>query len=397
MGQDVKIKIEQLEAQKSSLKSQLVEIEQQLEGYELEQCLEDLIAIGLPSEDYITHSAMILSYSEEHEQAAWVSHIILPKIESGTAFRSNDFRTDPKILSGTAVEEDYFLKYAQADGSYEYDGFGYDRGHLAPSADFRWSTKALSESYYYSNMSPQVDEFNREIWADLEASLRSYVITHRVPLYVVTLPVLEDDLPSITRSINKVSIPRKYIKVALDAANNQAIAFSLENKKADRLLPAYAITVDKAEELTGLDFFSKYNNPQVEAQYNAELWFPELADGDKEPIYAPSLPRGHFNTLNAALHAKSGRKITVCGHTVGTRYSKKGHLWLNLDKQFPNQIFSVFVRKEDLVNFSGDLEQLVKNDDYCFTGKVESFNGTPTMNVEDEKQVKAYLRIGLME
>jgi endonuclease G len=49
---------------------------------------------------------------------------------------------------------------------------GWDRGYLAPSADFRWSEKALSESYFYSNMSPQLDDFNREGWAELEGLLR---------------------------------------------------------------------------------------------------------------------------------------------------------------------------------------------------------------------------------
>src|SRR5690606_2430798 len=101
-------------------------------------------------------------------QARWVAHIILPDIIDGQVTRSNDFRVDPMVRSGTAVEADYFLQSQKPDGTIEYDGFGYDRGHLAPSADFRWSESALSESYYYSNMSPQLAEFNRNGWAELE-------------------------------------------------------------------------------------------------------------------------------------------------------------------------------------------------------------------------------------
>lgn len=41
--------------------------------------------------------------------------------------------------------------------------------------DFRWSATALSESYFYSNMSPQLPVFNRQSWAKVEDMLRSYV------------------------------------------------------------------------------------------------------------------------------------------------------------------------------------------------------------------------------
>ena len=117
---------------------------------------------------------MSLVYSEEHEQAKWVAHIISPDIITGNVSRTNDFRPDPHVSTGSTVEEDYFLKYLQPDSSYKYDGYGFDRGHLAPSADFRWSTTALSESYFYSNMSPQRPEFNRGTWAELEG-LHSWV------------------------------------------------------------------------------------------------------------------------------------------------------------------------------------------------------------------------------
>ena len=113
----------------------------------------------------IRHKAFSLAYGEEVEQAIWVMHIISSEIKDGTVGRTNDFRIDTLIQSGSAEEEDYFIKTRNSDGDVEYDGFGYDRGHLAPSADFRWSRSALSESYYYSNMSPQLPGFNREKWA----------------------------------------------------------------------------------------------------------------------------------------------------------------------------------------------------------------------------------------
>ena len=196
-----------LEQELQRIQSQLDQLEEQrqallleLEDIKLRRVQRDLLAMGLPGEDYIMHSAMALSYAEPFEQARWVAHIILPDVLEGTVGRTNDFRPDPKVATGTAVEADYFLKYLQADSTYEYDGFGYDRGHLAPSADFRWSERALSESYFYSNMSPQVAALNRERWAELEAVIRGY-LNGKSPrqLYVVTGPVLEEGLAVIER------------------------------------------------------------------------------------------------------------------------------------------------------------------------------------------------------
>jgi len=197
-AQDVDQQIGALNDELTQLELQKTQILGKLEGLKFQRINRDLKAVGLPSSNFIEHSAMILEYNEAHEQAAWVAHVITSDIISGTATRSNDFREDPKVITGTAVEEDYFLKFLQEDSTYTYDGFGYDRGHLAPSADFRWSAKALSESYYYSNMSPQLAKFNREKWAELESMLRGYVYDHPgVQLIVITIPVLKEGLPVI--------------------------------------------------------------------------------------------------------------------------------------------------------------------------------------------------------
>lgn len=392
-----------LDAEKAHIQSALIELEQrkallsdQLEGVQLRMVQRDLNAIGLPSKEYILHSAMALEYSEAHEQARWVAHIILPDIAQGTVYRSNDFRPDSLVPTGSAVEADYFLKTMNANSTWEYDGFGFDRGHLAPSADFRWSARALSESYFYSNMSPQLADFNRGRWSELEALLRSYVTGHPgVQLYVVTGPVLEPDLPVIERSINGVAIPRLYFKVALDMENRRAIGFVMPNAKLTYPIEHFAVSVDVVEELTGLDFFNALPDSleaALEASTDKMAWLPELTLGDVEPLLQPNLPRNHFNTIVGGRYAGKGEEITVCGTVVGSRYSRTGNLWLNLDKQFPNQIFSVFIRKQDLSNFSEDPKSVLENQRVCFTGKVETFNGTPTMNIEREESLYMYER-----
>ncbi|MBL7775846.1 MAG: DNA/RNA non-specific endonuclease, partial [Saprospiraceae bacterium] len=335
-------------------------------------------------------------YSEPHEQARWVAHIILPDIARGTVFRSNDFRPDTLVPTGSAVEADYFLKTMNANGTWEYDGFGYDRGHLAPSADFRWSATALSESYFYSNMSPQLAEFNRGGWSELEALLRGYVTGHPgVQLYVVTGPVLEAGLPVIERGVNRVAIPKQFFKVALDWTNRRAIGFVMPNARISYPLESFAVSVDAVEQLTGLDFFNALPDSvenAVEAQVEPAAWLPQVAQGDVEPLAQPGLPPNHFNTVVGGRYAGQNTEVTVCGTVVGSRYSRTGNLWLNLDKQFPNQIFSVFIRKEDLANFSEDPKVALENRQVCFTGKVETFNGTPTINIEREESLYLYPR-----
>jgi endonuclease G len=90
--------------------------------------------------------------------------------------RKDNFRSDPKVKTGSAALSDY-------------KGSGYDRGHLAPAADFKWSATAMSESFYMSNMSPQVPGFNRGIWKNIESTVRNWAVEND-EIYIVTGPVL---------------------------------------------------------------------------------------------------------------------------------------------------------------------------------------------------------------
>ena len=388
--------IYQLNKELETLRAKEKVILSELEDYKLKKLRVDLHRDGLPAlkagEKVIHHSAMSLVYSEAHEQAKWVAHVITPDIITGDVNRSNDFRPDPKISSGSCVEEDYFLKYLQPDSSYTYDGYGFDRGHLAPSADFRWSEKALSESYFYSNMSPQVPEFNRGKWAELEAMIRGYIYQHRnTQLYVVSGPVLKPSLAKSERSINKVSVPEQYFKVVLDLDHQKTVGFLMPNKEILYPIQSYMVSVNEIEELTGIDFFPSLDDfieEKLEAQNHPEIWLPATELDDVLPIFAPSLPPDHFNTVQAKRYQGSGRKVNICGTVVSTKRSKKGNIFLNLDKKFPNQIFSITIWKDKVPNFSYQPEQELMSKQICVTGLVRDFNGVATMNVEQEEQIK---------
>ncbi|MBL4670242.1 MAG: DNA/RNA non-specific endonuclease [Flavobacteriales bacterium] len=397
-SQSIDEQIQELKNQTELLDNNLLKLNDQINELKLKKIQEDIQTIGIPKlkegEVLINHSAMSLIYSEKHEQAKWVSHIITADIINGKAGRSNDFRADPLVKTGSAIEKDYFLKTLKegSEDKYDYDGFGYDRGHLAPSADFRWSKKALSESYFYSNMSPQLDKFNREKWADLEGLLRGYIYEHpKTQLYVVTGPLLNDSLPIIERSVNKVSIPKYFFKVVLDLVNKKAIAFIMPNKEMKYPVSSYAVTINEVEKVTSINFFHQLEDgleEKLETQKDITIWVPEKQKGDVTPLYQPDLPKGIYNTIQAKRNMGTGKKMTIRGTVVDARRTRNGHLFFNLDKSYPNQIFTIAIWKKNIVNFSYDPLTEWKGKEITLKGKIADFDGIPTMIIEKENIVE---------
>ena len=365
-----------------------------LEDFQLDEIQRELTTHFLPkidsTEKLIYHDAMCLVYDEDHEQAKWVLHKISNDIIDGKVSRTNDFRVDPLIESGSAEEKDYFLKIKLNSGKYDYDGFGYDRGHLAPSADFRWSQKALSESYFYSNMSPQLPSFNREKWAELEGLIRSYIFENNRPLIVYTGPVLHDQLAKVSRSINGVSIPEQFFKIVIDYEIGKTIAYLVPQNHNDQPVESFATTIDEIESLTGIDFLHQIEDEieeKLESQNDISFWLPEKQKSDILPMDAEKLGRGRFNTIQARMFVDNGERKEICGNVVSTHLSKNDHTFINLDKSFPNQIFSITIWKSNRHNFSYQPHILLKNKKVCVKGKISENQGIPTMNLENEKSL----------
>lgn len=394
-GQNNDPLIKSLNQQLDSLKLAQNELVHKLEEAKLSWIQKEIKRIGVPKSEkeevVIYHSALSLSYNEDHEQANWVMHVIMPDIIEGNVSRSNDFRIDTLIVTGSAEEKDYFTKTKQENGKYKYDGFGFDRGHLAPSADFRWSEKALSESYFYSNMSPQIGEFNRRKWAELENWLRDYVSTTKEPLYVVTAPILSDDLKKSPRSKNGLSIPEFFLKAAIDITAKKGIAFVMPHQAIRVPIESYAVTLDSAETLLGYDLFPNLDDSveeKIESEFDYHHWMPIGEKGDVRALAKNKLPKNAVNSYDGAFLKDDGKKHTVCGKVVSAKKHNKGHVFMNLDKQFPNQIFSVTIFNTNIKNFTYEPEVYLKNQEVCFTGKITDYKGTASMTVENGKEVK---------
>ncbi len=214
----------------------------------------------------VAHTNYTLQYDERYEQADWVAYELTKKEADGRVKRKDDFREDPFVMTGSADLSDYRRS-------------GFDRGHLAPAGDMKFSAKAMDESFFMSNMSPQRPGFNRGIWKELETLVRRWA-EENGSLYIVTGPVLNKKYyPTIGK--DKVAVPEYYYKVLLDDTEPvlKGIGFLIPNKKCDDPVEDYAVTIDKVEKVTGLDFFPKLPDPEeekIESRINLSLWdFPK--------------------------------------------------------------------------------------------------------------------------
>jgi len=188
----------------------------------------------------VEHEHYILCWSEEHEQAQWVAYELTPAEVRGHVDRTDNFRQDPGIATGSASLADY-------------RGSGYDRGHLAPAGDMAFSHQAMSESFYLSNISPQRASFNRGIWRQLESQVRAWA-QDEGPLYIITGGILAGSYRDI--GPNDVTVPRAYYKIIMDQSEPlNALAFIMVNEKGNGSLRSYATPIDEVEEQTGHDFF----------------------------------------------------------------------------------------------------------------------------------------------
>jgi len=194
-----------------------------------------------PDEKVIRHTGYSLIFNGTYKEANWVAYELTKEETTKLYERNNKFVTDPMVKTGTATDKDYA-------------GSGYDKGHLAPAADMEWSATAMDESFYYSNMSPQVPGFNRGIWKKLEELVRSWAIEYN-SVYIVTGPVLTKGLPSI--GPDNVAVPRYFYKVILNYTETdmKGIGFIIPNASSGELLQKFSVTIDSVEKFTGIDFF----------------------------------------------------------------------------------------------------------------------------------------------
>ena len=189
----------------------------------------------------VHHQFYSLSYNEEYEQAEWVAYELTRKQLSSIPVKRPYFEQDPKVTTQSAHYKNF-------------KNSGYNKGHLCPAGDRKFSAEAYNETFLTSNISPQTYEFNGGVWNRLEEKVRYWAQKHQ-RLYIVTGGILTPDLKTI--GIEKVAVPKYFYKIILDysGAQTKAIAFLIPHEASEKGLYQFVTSIDEIETLTGIDFF----------------------------------------------------------------------------------------------------------------------------------------------
>lgn len=198
----------------------------------------------------INHDYYTLSYNEKYEQAEWVAYELKQEYLTKNRFKRPLFIKDPNVGTSSADWKNYKKS-------------GYDKGHLCPAADMDFSKEAFKETFFTSNISPQLHVFNNGVWKRLEEKTRYWAVKYD-GIYVVTGGVLNTSLKTIGRE--KVAVPKYFYKILMDDTNGKyrMIAFVIPNEKSDKPLYSFVVSVDSIEKITGIDFFPKLDNETEE-------------------------------------------------------------------------------------------------------------------------------------
>lgn len=219
------------------------------------------ISMTPQQEQIIRHTGYTVSYNKELKLPNWVSYELTREETKGKEKRNNRFIADPLVKGIIATNADYARS-------------GYDKGHMAPAADMKWSPQAMKESFYFSNMCPQHPQLNRRGWKNLEEKIRDWAIADSA-IIIICGPIITKQPKTIGK--NKVAVPQQYFKVILSpfVRPMRAIGFLFNNRQALEPLSTYAVTVDSIERLTNMDFFASLPDEienKIEAEENYFQW-----------------------------------------------------------------------------------------------------------------------------
>ena len=222
--------------------------------------LEKVVAPYLEDSQYIKYPGFNVSFNNRHHEPNYVSWELTGEETKGRTPRFNTFAPDLNVLGCARLED--------------YRGSGYDRGHMAPAGDMKWSQEAMEACFLLTNMCPQAKALNSGAWKTLEEKCRQWAVRDSA-LIIVCGPILTDKL---TGTIGDgVTVPDRFFKVILAPYANppRAIGFIMPNGRVSGGMQQAAVSVDEVEAATGYDFFSALPDDienQVEAECNFPLW-----------------------------------------------------------------------------------------------------------------------------
>ena len=218
----------------------------------------ELPSMDNPNLGYYTHSFKMdgktyrnysFGWSQKDRVALWVAYPLCKLYTNGSAGRTNAWALDPLLGEDSAAPF----------GGYAGD---YARGHQLPSADRQCCYEANAQTFYGTNMTPQLNAHNEKIWADLENKVRGYANASDTT-YVVTGVIVSSSSKIEKDSYNNnVTVPDAYFKAVLKYSKSStlgtwnAAAFYLEHRAyTGSVGKEHSMSIDELEAMTGIDFF----------------------------------------------------------------------------------------------------------------------------------------------
>lgn len=206
----------------------------------------------------VDYEGFRLSFNASNHTPNWVAWELLGEETDGASTRTNKFWTDAGVR-GCPDTKDYTKS-------------GYDRGHMCPAADQKWSAEAMEDCFTLANIVPQAHALNAGAWKTLEEKCRLWAQRDSA-IVIIAGPIYE---PTDTERIGNagVRVPGAFFKAIVAPYLDQprGIAFIYPNMRAPGNMKDYVVTIDDVEKLTGLDLF--YNLPDdIEQKVESESFF----------------------------------------------------------------------------------------------------------------------------
>lgn len=197
----------------------------------------------------------------------WCCYQIYGKTENGVMHGTRGsyvdrYTADPK---GSLTADAQYPNDPDIDKKYQFTvdpfwGSGYDHGHICPSADRLGSFEANYQTFYMTNMMPQVNGFNAKIWATMEGMVRDWAPKFDT-LYVCkggTIDKAKHIVEYRGSGDNKIPVPRYFFMALLGRNGNTytALAFWIRsNSNGSSDVSPYIVNIDTLESYTDIDFF----------------------------------------------------------------------------------------------------------------------------------------------
>lgn len=218
------------------------------------------VQAGTP-EQIVEYEGFRVSFNQDNKTPNWVAWELLGSEADGPVKRSDNFWQDPAV-KGCPDRKDY-------------SNSGFDRGHLCPAADQKWSVEAMNDCFSMANMAPQDHSLNSGAWATLEKKERVWAQRDSA-IVIIAGPIYTDsDRQRIGNA--GVRVPSAFFKVMIAPYLDKprGIGFVYPNMSAPGNMKNYAMSIDDVEKITGMDFF--YNLPddiedRIESQFSFKEW-----------------------------------------------------------------------------------------------------------------------------